>query len=71
MLDKIAAVELKNYILNLYDNDDDDYLSLDVDDIRHFARCYVHEYCFNRTTIYNIFSPDTLEYVFLLLQGLK
>lgn len=70
MVDEIAAIKLKNYILSCYDDNDDGYFFLDSGDIRHFARGYVYGN-YPDKTIWDFFPLFTLDYVLILLQELK
>jgi hypothetical protein len=60
MLDKTAAIELKNYILN-----ECTYLSdLTLDNCRTYAACYVVENCSRNTNLSDIFSEQTIAYCY-------
>jgi hypothetical protein len=72
MLDKIAAVELRNYAYNQSGYSYGDTIeNLTIIDVQIYAKNYVAEHCSHGDTVDSIFSWETIAYTYGLLQGLK
>lgn len=72
MLDKIAAVELRNYAYNQSGYNYGDVIeNLTIIDVQIHAKSYVTENCCQGDTVDSVFSWETIAYTYSLLSGLK